>query len=165
MNELVNLIQQMSHDTGKDVKSIMSDLMYFIICNFNPEPKADPTWKYTKEQNAIFHKMMLEWLAVMDEELKHKEWYDPWGDLFMELTPKGGLKGQFFTPGNICDLMADICDPSDTEPNTLCNAFGKRVTVPAALAATSLLPMPSSSRRTHESRISLPRTSTSTAVR
>ena len=65
----------------------------------------------------------------MDEELKHKEWYDPWGDLFMELTPKGGLKGQFFTPGNICDLMADICDPSDTEPNTLCNAFGKRVTV------------------------------------
>jgi len=129
MNEIISMIQELSHETGKDVKQIMFDLLMFIIVNFNPEVKPDPTWRYTKEQNKKFHDMMVQWLKVMDEELKHKEWYDPWGDLFMALTPKGGMKGQFFTPDNICDMMADICNPATAEPKTLCGAFGWRVTV------------------------------------
>lgn len=107
----------------------MSDLLKYIICYFNVEPEPDNSWRYTKEQNVEFFKMMRQWLAVMKKALETREWYDPWGDLFMALTPKGGSRGQFFTPTDICDLMAEISDPANTEPTHVCGGFGKRVTV------------------------------------
>lgn len=132
MNDITSLqkaVEQFAHSSGKDCKTVLHDLLRFIVGTFNPQPEPDPTWHYTKEQNAEFHKMMLVWLSVMDEQLKHHEWYDPWGDLFMALTPKGGMRGQFFTPVDICNLMADIGDPVGKEATTVCGAFGKRVTV------------------------------------
>ena len=129
MKELVEMIQSFAYSNGKDNKKVLSDLLYYIIGYFNPERKPNPRWTYNKEQNEQFHAMLMQWLKVMDEGLQDREWYDPWGDLFMELTPKGGLRGQFFTPTSICELMADISKPEDAEPTTPCNGFGNRVTV------------------------------------
>ena len=141
MKELIGMMQSFSHDSGKDVKQVMSDLLTFIIGNFNVEPSPDPTWRYTKEQNMRFHEMFVAYLRLMDEKLGTSEWYDAWGDLFMELTPKGGFRGQFFTPVDICDLMAECNVSTETEPTTSCNAFGKRVTVsdPTAGSGRNLL--------------------------
>lgn len=129
ISTLQKAIERFAYHSGKDNRTILRDLLRYIIGNFNTEQKPDYTWRYTKEQNATFHQLMLTWLNVMDEQLKHREWYDPWGDLFMALTPKGGYRGQFFTPMNICNLMADITDPAKAEPTTPCGAFGKRVLV------------------------------------
>lgn len=142
MRKLTNLIQSFAQHNGKDTKQVLSDLLKFIIGNFNPCPEPNPYWKYTKEQNAEFHAMMLEYLRVMDEQLQKREWYDAWGDLFMELTPRGGYRGQFFTPADICDLMAE-CSIIDKEPvaNKYCGAFGMRATVgdPTSGSARNLL--------------------------
>ena len=64
-----------------------------------------------------------------------------WGDLFMELTPKGGARGQFFTPSEICNLMAESQVDTSHEPDKVCGAFGKRVLVgdPAAGSSRNLL--------------------------
>jgi type I restriction enzyme M protein len=141
MKELVKHIQSFSYHNGKGTKQVMSDLLKFIIFNFNPEPKPDPTWSYTKEQNREFHEMMIEYFALMKDKLEKSAWYDAWGDLFMELTPKGGSRGQFFTPVDICNLMAGGFVNTDTEPTSFCGAFGKRVTIsdPAAGSARNLL--------------------------
>lgn len=141
MNELLRLIVSFSYRNGKDRKQVFSDLLKYIIGFFSVEREPDPSWKYTKEQNNEFHKMMKQYLSVMTEKLKTCEWYDAWGDLFMELTPKGGYKGQFFTPTDICNLMAESGVSTNTEPTKICGAFGKRVTIsdPAAGSSRNLL--------------------------
>ena len=126
---LQNAVEQFAYHNGKQTKQVFSDLLKYIIGYFNPQREPDATWRYTKEQNAAFHDMMLLWLQVMQSALEKREWYDAWGDLFMALTPKGGYRGQFFTPVDICDLMCDISDPVGVEPKTVCGAFGRRVTV------------------------------------
>lgn len=141
MNELVKLIQSFAVKNGKDTKQVLSDLLQFIIGNFNPKPEPNPLWPYTKEQNAEFHDMMLAYISLMQEKLKSKEWYDAWGDIFMELTPRGGARGQFFTPVDICDLMVETTVNTSAEPTSICGGFGKRVTIndPAAGSARNLL--------------------------
>lgn len=141
MRELTNLIQSFAIKNGKDNKQVVDDLLTYIIGNFNPEPSPDPHWTYTKEQNLEFHHMMCSYLRVMRHQLRSHEWYDAWGDLFMELTPKGGARGQFFTPVDICNLMAETQVNTDSEPTTLCGGFGKRVTIndPAAGSSRNLL--------------------------
>lgn len=141
MKELIKMMQSFAHSNGKDIKQVMSDLLTFIIGNFNPQPEKNPSWRYGKEQNMEFHKMMIQYLNVMQEALRNREWFDAWGDLFMELTPKGGYKGQFFTPSNICNFMAECNVDTAKEPTTVCGAFGKRVTVsdPTAGSARNLL--------------------------
>jgi type I restriction enzyme M protein len=142
MNELVKLIQSFAVKNGKDTKQVLSDLLQFIIGNFNPKPEPNPLWPYTKEQNAEFHAMMLAYISLMQDKLKTKEWYDAWGDIFMELTPRGGARGQFFTPADICELMADITlKNEEPQANTICGAFGTRVMVgdPTAGSARNLL--------------------------
>lgn len=135
------MIQSFAYHNGKDTKQVLSDLLTYIIGNFNPEPIPNPHWRYTKEQNMEFHKMMCDYLRVMQEQLNHHEWYDAWGDLFMELTPKGGARGQFFTPSDICNLMAESQVDTSHEPDKVCGAFGKRVLVgdPAAGSSRNLL--------------------------
>lgn len=141
MKKLVLHIQSFARTNGLDNKQVMSDLLKYIIGYFNVEPRADSSWHYTKEQNEEFHTMMMEYVQLMQDELATKEWYDAWGDLFMELTPKGGSRGQFFTPVSLCDMMALANIDTDTEPTIHCGAFGKRVTIsdPAAGSARNLL--------------------------
>ena len=122
-------IESFAYSNGKDTRQVFSDLLKFIIGNFNPTPAPDPSWHYTKEQNRGFHNLMLLWLSCMQAELDRCEWADPWGDLFMAITPRGGMRGQFFTPVDLCNLMADITAPAKTEPKTACGAFGRRVTI------------------------------------
>jgi len=141
MNELIRLINQFAYRNGKDSKQVLSDLLKYIVGYFSVEPKKDDTWRYTQEQNKEFYRMMQQYLRLMNGELAHREWYDAWGDLFMSLTAKGGSRGQFFTPADLCILMADSNIDTNTEPKCLCGAFGRRVTVsdPAAGSGRNLL--------------------------
>lgn len=141
MKKLVSLIESFAYDNGKDTKQVLDDLLTYIIGYFDPYPKKNPQWTYTQEQNVKFYEMMAEYIRIMDEELKHKEWFDAWGDLFMSLTAKGGAKGQFFTPPSLCDLLAKTQVNTDRLPERSCGAFGKRVTVadPAAGSSRCLL--------------------------
>lgn len=134
-------MESFARQTGKDTKQVMNDLLSYIIGFFDPEGNPVPGWRYGKEQNAQFHSMMMAYFEGMKEELKRHEWYDAWGDLFMELTPKGGARGQFFTPTDICDMMVETIVDTDAEPKTACGAFGKRVLIgdPAAGSSRNLL--------------------------
>ena len=135
------MIQSFAYHNGKDTKQVLYDLLTYIIGYFNPEPEPNPHWRYTQEQNMEFYHMLQDYLRVMREQIERHEWYDAWGDLFMELTPKGGARGQFFTPANICDLLAESTVNTAEEPTKLCGAFGRRVLIgdPAAGSSRCLL--------------------------
>lgn len=135
------MIHSFAYTNGKEDKQVLNDLLSYIIGSFNPENVPDKNWRYTKEQNHDFHLMMVDYLRVMDEQLMHNQWFDAWGDLFMELTPSGGYRGQFFTPVHLCDLMAEATIDTSTEPTMKCGAFGRRVTIsdPAAGSGRNLL--------------------------
>lgn len=141
MKQLTSMIQSFACKNGKDTKQVLGDLLSYIIGSFNPEPEPEPYWRYTKEQNVEFHRMMVDYFRVMKEQTVHNEWYDAWGDLFMELTPKGGARGQFFTPADLCDLMAESIVDTSREPDKVCGAFGRRVLIgdPAAGSSRNLL--------------------------
>lgn len=135
------MIQSFACENGKDTKQILDDLLTYIIGSYNPEPEPNPYWRYSKEQNLQFYRMMCAYLRVMYDKLRRHEWYDAWGDLFMELTPKGGARGQFFTPPSVCDLMAESNVDTAMEPTTPCGGFGRRVAIsdPAAGSSRNLL--------------------------
>lgn len=135
--ELRDFEKQFNHIvsvTHHDAITVFDDMLTFFICSFNPEPKPNPYWKYTKEQNVLFFHLLQEWLKVMDVMINRRGWYDAFGDFFMSNVGRTSqqYKGQFFTPHTICDFMAKIAldDKGETtEPHIVCNGFGKRVVV------------------------------------
>ena len=139
--ELTESILKFSQTSGHGVREIMSDLLKYIIGNFNPSAQPDPTWTYDKSQNMKFHEMLYLYLLLMKEETDKKSWFDAWGDLFMSLTPKGGARGQFFTPVSVVELMTSVTNPQDAEATTRCKGFGERVVIsdPSAGSGRNLL--------------------------
>ena len=68
-------------------------------------------WKYTREQNKTFFDLYKILISVFQKELKHKQWFDPFGDIYEGLIASRGRRnsnGQFFTPYSLCELMAEI---------------------------------------------------------
>ena len=136
-NHIVNV-------THRDHITVFDDLLTFIIFSFNPEPKPNPYWKYSQEQNQLFFQLMREWLNVMQRMIDARGWYDAFGDFFMSNVGRTSqqYKGQFFTPHTICDFMAKVAlddKGEETEPHVTCGAFGKRVVVNDAACGSARL--------------------------
>lgn len=87
----------------------------YVIAGFDPTGrKLDRP--FTKEESKICYSLMREWLLIMQERTKSKEWYDILGEVYMSGIASGGKKsatGQFFTLMHICDFMSKITDPGE----------------------------------------------------
>lgn len=108
---LEKMLTDFTYSNGWDIDTVFDDWLYFIINNFNVNPKIDTAWRYTKEQNIVFHNMMYEWILVMKKKLFRYGWYDIFGVLYEACIAGKGSRsnsGQFFTPNNICDLMVNF---------------------------------------------------------
>lgn len=111
VRELEKLINNFTYNNGFDVSQVFNDFLTYIIHYFTPNAKPLDSWKYKKEQTAVFGAMLQEWIKVMEKQLIHNEWYDAFGDLYMSCVAskmKQQGTGQFFTPAGICDMMAEI---------------------------------------------------------
>lgn len=117
---LEKLINDFTYQNGLDVKDVFRDLLRYIIHGFSmPDTPPLSDWRYNKEQNKAFYQMFVEWIQIMDKQVKIHGWYDAFGDLFMALTSQRGQqqKGQFFTPTNITKLMSElIAGENGSEP-------------------------------------------------
>lgn len=124
-----------------DITTAFNGLLDYIIGFLDPTGSPVEGWKFNKEQNAEFHAMMYEYMMLMDEQLKHHEWYDAWGDLFMCLYANGAGKEQFFTPQSLVDCMTDMVMNDLGEPTRNMNGFGKRhgISDPACGSSRNLL--------------------------
>lgn len=73
--------------------------------------------KYSQEEQYSFGKMIQEVLFLMEKKIKDdKSWFDFFG-AYYEMASLSKQKGfaQFFTPAEVCDLMAQIAMPKGKE--------------------------------------------------
>lgn len=108
LRPLEKLIMDFSYANGYDPINVFDDFLTYIIHGFSLGAPPLHGWKYKKQQNIVFMKMVTEWAQLMKCELKEDtDWFDPFGDLYMALVSRGTQQGQgqFFTPVHICDLM------------------------------------------------------------
>ncbi|WP_071146133.1 N-6 DNA methylase [Bacteroides ihuae] len=111
VRELEKIMSGFSYSNGLDVSRVFDDLLMYIIYYFTPDAKPLENWKYKKEQTAVFWQMFQEWIKIMNKETSLSDWYDAFGDLYMTCVAGKSRtqgSGQFFTPCEICDLMADF---------------------------------------------------------
>lgn len=115
MKELLRILETFVNRRGKDISQVFDDFLQYII-GFHTLPEfAKPIdgWasKYTKEDNKEFWNMYQALILAMQEELRHREWFDPFGVIYEDLVAgkfRRGNKGQFFTPPDLCNLMTEI---------------------------------------------------------
>lgn len=100
-----------------DYARVFSDFLdYCIECFTPPGFKSESTVKRLKEfyeeKYELFPKLFFEIVHVMDNTVGNgkKEWYDPFGDYYMCLTPpsKHKTSGQFFSPTGVSEVLSDL---------------------------------------------------------
>jgi type I restriction enzyme M protein len=138
LKELINQLTQFTHKYGLEINRVFDDFLQYVIFNFTlPQyVKPEPKWPYTMEQNAELTAMLHTLIGVMNTALKHRGWYDPFGAIYEELIAgkyRRASRGQFFTPESLCDLMAEIAHPKDTE------ITGQRISDPTCGSGRTLL--------------------------
>lgn len=64
--------------------------------------------KYDKKRQQIFPELFARLVLVMDDSVKFGDYGDFLGELYMTLGLGNDAGGQFFTPYNVCVLMAEV---------------------------------------------------------
>lgn len=137
MKALIDKFNSLAGKSGHDISIIFDDFLRYMICyhSIPPEDKIDD-WSYSKEDNKGFFEIYQQLILTMQEKLKHSEWFDPFGEIYEALIAGKGRrdnKGQFFTPGSLCQLMTDI-QSKDGD-----NIVGKRIYDPTCGSGRTLL--------------------------
>lgn len=123
MKNLVKLMTDFTYQNGLEISRVFDDLLRYMIQGYTiPGYPGLKDWHYTKEQTASFYEMYSQIVLIMQEQLKHKQWFDVFGNIYEELIASKSRRsnsGQFFTPESLCDLMADICQGEEKQTGKL----------------------------------------------
>lgn len=129
-NEMRKLLDQLSY--SKSYHTVFVDLLdialYPMIVHDHGNLARNPLLDYTEKERPLFTTL----LTLMGNEMDN--YTDALGDIFMEFL-SFGKNGQFFTPQDICDMMAQmtINDASQMDNKTVCDcACGSGRTLLAA---------------------------------
>lgn len=138
MTIMLKELEKLATATNQNLLDAFSSLMDYSIGFFSVgEQRKAKGWKFSKEQNTVFYETFQALIMEYKEGIEKHEWCDPLGNLFMEFS-KGfaSLKGQFFTPPAMCDMMASITLNGD-EPEGYLTKFGRRVVLNDSSAGSS----------------------------
>lgn len=108
---LEKLIRDFAYHNGYELHRVFNDFLSYIIHGYSPGAPPIENWNYKKEDNAVFFKMMQEWILIMQKQIARRGWYDAFGELYISLIvskKRQQYSGQFFTPSWICELMREI---------------------------------------------------------
>lgn len=99
---------------------IWEDFLDLFINGFSFNHKIDLSHiqsKYTKEERLKFGLLIKEVILLLDKKItSDNSWYDFFGSFYEEvsLSKQQGF-AQFFTPGTVCNFMAQILSPQKNE--------------------------------------------------
>ena len=135
-------MRKMCQRKGYDLDTAFKGLLDYLLWIFDPEGNKPDGWRFDHADAMMFRDMAQAYFQMIAEELKHSEWYDAFGDLYMALYPGGGGKAQFFTPPSVCQVTAECCmagkDIASAEGSD--TTFGKRVCINDPAAGSARLP-------------------------
>lgn len=130
VRELEKMLTEFTYHNGLDISQVFDHWLEYIIWGFSLDGKPIENWKYKGDENKFFYDLMCEWIKVMDKEVcDDTDWYDAFGDLYMACIAsksRAQVKGQFFTPTDLCDMIAEniaanIINPVKKKPGQTCN--------------------------------------------
>jgi type I restriction enzyme M protein len=110
-NTLEKMLSEFAYRNGFEMSQVFDSWLEYIIVFFSIENKPIENWKYKPEHNKFFYELMTEWIRLMEKQVECKGWYDAFGAMYESLiagTSRRSGRGQFFTPSNVCDLMAQF---------------------------------------------------------
>lgn len=120
--------------------NVFDDFLSMAMCAFaygrEEERYFEVIKKYDRRELDLFVRLMAEWLRVQDKETAEGGWFDMLG-AFYEVLSQGYKQkrlAQFFTPPEICDLMASLTGPTAED-------VGKMMNDPACGSGRILLAM------------------------
>lgn len=110
-----------------DPYSLFERFLEFVILGFD-HTGTQIKRPFDKEESMACMDVFNEWIQIMNDELKTREWFDLLGETYM-IYISGKMKkhwtGQYFTPMNITDFMAKIVDAGENSgERILDNACG-----------------------------------------
>lgn len=112
MKELIEKFESFVYKNGLEPGKVFDDLLRYIIHGYTlPGQPGLKDWNYNQEQNKEFYDMYALCVQIMEKELRTKEWFDIFGNIYENFVASKGRKsnnGQFFTPEGLCDLMSEI---------------------------------------------------------
>lgn len=114
-----------------DLNRVFEDFLTLIICCYgfgtNEELYFKTIKTYTKQELEKFAHLIGEVLLIYNNAVKQNDWVDPLGDYYEYLTGnyKKSRLGQYFTPKEICNLMAQLTLANDA-------SFGKTINEPCS---------------------------------
>lgn len=111
VREIEILLRQFTYANGYDMEEVFSDMLRYIIGYFTWKVEPLKPWRYKKEHNIVFWKVLCHWMQIMKRQIATQGWYDVFGDLYMSIVGSSSRTkslGQNFTPDEICELMTMI---------------------------------------------------------
>lgn len=98
----------------QDANIIFDDCLNYCLTSFVKGGFKWTSHKYDEDTIKLFYRLLEDWILIVNTELKKETnngFYDWWGVFYENYILsqfKAGTKGQFFTPMNVCKLMAEI---------------------------------------------------------
>ena len=124
-------MQNFAYSSGEGIQMVYTSLIDYMAGFLDWSGTPVSGWKFDKEQNMQFHKMMLNALTVFEVRMEGSEWYDIFGDFFMQYLGDKDKRGQCFTPECVSDLCAKMLMKDNLEgvEKNDCGLFGERYIV------------------------------------
>lgn len=92
----------------RDKSQVFEALIDYCVAGFCLDAHVTK-WSFSKEDTATIAKMFALWILAAKDEIYRDGWADIPGSLHQSCIYSGGAKGflgQYFTPKNVCSLMA-----------------------------------------------------------
>ncbi len=96
-----------------EINIVFNDFLDYSIDQFiiNPGLKYFNYQKYSEEEYEMFYKLFSHWVGSSSEYLQTKPWFDMLGLIYEDIVQtkyKAGSRGQFFTPHDVCNALAQM---------------------------------------------------------
>lgn len=116
-----------------DTRKVFNDLLDTILTSLCWKDKNNFLQKSKFKTNEKYIESLKNLLIIIGEEAENKRYSDVFGDVFMELF-SNSYRGQFFTPENICDMMArmSLLETEDNKKISDCACGSGRLLLSAA---------------------------------
>lgn len=127
IKQLHNEMKTFSAKNGVEIYKVYTSLIDYMSGWMDVSGHPVDGWRYGKEQNAEFHKMMKLVIQAVGMAMMADSWRDPFGDIFMEYLGNKDLRGQCFTPEAAANLCARITMDETPHAKQPCGIFEDRI--------------------------------------
>lgn len=142
MKEVVGLIDRVVTEKKIDRHQGLNAVLDFLIDIFDIKHWEEPEgWFKTvakaKQEEPLLYRIMMIWMDKVATAMESGSWIDFFGGIYEEMYQskgKASTLGQFFTPPNLCDLLAKVSQPTEGKINDCACGSGRTLLAGASAA-------------------------------